>query len=826
MCVKAYRTLFAAACVLVPGFAAAATEDTSREGFQPLLEVTLEDEPWSGALVPEEGPPRGGHPTVALRWPVDERPAPDSPPLLSDWSAVEAVRFWLHLDEPCPYRLAVLLTGRMNGYWLATIPLNFSGWRQFTLAIEEFRKVRDADLKDARSLSFRAQGYGQPELRTGMVWWVDAIEVRPRPGAKLPRVGGSIETNLAEWEALGKEGNPYYLLNARRFQAPVPPFQPPAEVRSAWQYRTVAEELVPLAFAAADSRSPHRGRADLVARAIALTDWLVEQCRSEGWWWRERPPDGDPNVNRFTLAPLLDGIRWLRQLPEGEAAWTRWRERLDAAVQLQKRAYRAEEPWDWGGLAGGAYVNQDAYYILIMALSARLYGRPADQNLAASMMRRVAANLLPDGGLHYIGQENESPVYHALNLVILGRYARLSGDPTALRALKRTANYWPLTLTAEGQPEYWSDVWWKQSWGYVWRDSLVIAAGATGDARNRWLMWRALERSAPTDGGMGGVYAAEWWPGMDSGKPLPTRFVVADRNMRGLRGRTGQWYFGVTAGRGLRNTFVGGLVTAPRHPTPLLAAFRGAQIHVLENERDFQGRWLSEANDRVALAFQPNTSGALGVRYTLQPSLINGVPTPKTPPSVWQVTQVWRAGVDGCLGMVALEATADAPAIAVAGRIGLGPRTVKPEGENTWRCGPLRVKILHGFGTLSPQPVPGYNMPRAQGLPGLEMLQPLTGGAKRGERFVYALWVGPESATPPDTLRLLPGDAGWVARWSDGRCVGVLYNPGRNAVTLRLPWPAHTARAYVGEGGKTRALRVSGGTATARLEAGECMVVK
>jgi hypothetical protein len=77
-------------------------------------------------------------------------------------------------------------------------------------------------------------------------------------------------------------------------------------------------------------------------------------------------------------------------------------------------------------------------------------------------MRKTTENLLPDGGLHYIGIENESPVYHALNLIIIGRYATLSQDPVAVKLLKDTANYC-LVATAEGYGVLGDVV--KQSWG-------------------------------------------------------------------------------------------------------------------------------------------------------------------------------------------------------------------------------------------------------------------------------------------------------------------------------------------------------------------------
>jgi len=795
------------------------------DGFQTLQEITLEDEPWSNRLVPTAGPPRGGKPTVALRWQVDQQPTPDSPSLLADWTNVDAVRFWLHLDKAYPFKLNVLLTGSPGGYFMTAVPLDFTGWKQFTIPIGQFTKVREADLTSTRRLAFRVQGYGQPALEKDTVWWVDQVEAKPKAGAKLPAIN-SLDENLAAWRKLAAQGNPFLLLNARRFERKMEPFKPPAEIKSAWQYRGVAQDLVALAYAVADKASPHRGRADLVEHALAMTDWLVTSCHDEGWWWKSGPLVGDANVNRFTLGPLLDAIRWLRMLPQGEAAWPRWQTKLAAAVDLQRQAYRGEVAWDWGGLAGGEYANQDAYFCLIMALSAELFKLPADRAVATGMAKQIASNLLPDGGIHYISVDNEAPVYHALNLVILGRYATLTGDAEIVQLLKSTANYWPLVLTAEGQPEYWSDVWWKQTWGYVAREGVVIAAGATGDARNQWLMWRALERSVPNDSGMDGIYAAPYWTSLAPGQAMAERFVTSDANMRGIRGRAGSWYFGVTQGRGLRNTFTGGLMTSASHTNPLRAAFRGAHIEVLQDPPREHGLWLSQFEDNTGIALRPDVAGAVGARYTLQPSLINGIPAPATPASPWQVTQIWRAAGDGVIGLVVLEATAETAGTAVVGRIALGPGPVEKDESGLWRCGPLRVKLLRQFGEASVQPVPGYNQTRDRAWHGIEWRQPIEGKAARGARFVYAAWIGPQDARPPDDFKPLPDDRGWVASWTKGATVAALFNPTGTAVTVRVPWAGAPPDAWIGDIGSGQPVRVQNGAASVRLEAGGCALME
>lgn len=649
----------------------------------------------------------------------------------------------------------------------------------------------------------------------------------------LPAVAAEVQsaqpdvllTNRRAWEDLAARGNPLLLLNAERFRNPPPAFQPPEKVTNTWTYRVMAEQLVPAAYAATAQQSPHRGRADLVAHCVAVVDWLTQQCDANGLWYR-REGTGDPNVNRFTLGPLLDAVHMLQTLPAGREAWPRWKDKLDRALDHQRRAFRGEFNWEWVH-PQVKYPNQDLYGPLCFWLSAELYGRDEDRQLAQHILRMTTENLLPDGGLHYIGIENESPVYHALNLILIARYATLSHDPVAVKLLQDTANYWPLVLTAEGYPECWSDVWWKQSWGPVWREALVVAAGATGEPRNQWLLWRVLERNAPSDPGMGGLYAAPYWTGVAPGQALPDRFVVRDENIRGLRGRAGAWYFGVCRGRGLRNTFVGGLVTSPTQTNPLLAAFRGAGADVLLDAKRPNGLWLSEVADRAALALRPDVAAGLGVRYTLQRGLINGWPTPQTSPSPWQVTQVWRAAGDGILGMVAVEATADAPAAAVLGRIALGPGTVEAptDGDAAWRCGPLTVRFFDTFGTGSVERVPQYARAPESWWPGVQLRQNLDGGAKSGQRFVYSVWIGLQGTTPPTAMRLLPKDRGWLATWPTGRQAAALFNPTAAPLTIEVPWSAAAPKQW-SQDGTSQPLPIDGGHVTGSLPANGCALLE
>ncbi|MCC7351604.1 MAG: hypothetical protein IT446_13660 [Phycisphaerales bacterium] len=605
----------------------------------------------------------------------------------------------------------------------------------------------------------------------------------------------AFRNNRQSWSNLARRGNPLLLLNAQRYSGSQPAFQPPAKTGSAWMYYGVANELASMAYAAGDPRSPLRGRVDLVNYCIGGINWLLSECDPQGAWWSpQRNLAGDPNINRFVLVPLLDATRWIGMTPAGPKLWARWKEPLAQTIELQRRAYRGEIAWDGGAKAGGFYPNQDVSFALALALSARLYDRVDDAQWAADMIQNIGDNLLPDGAIRYIGAENDAPQYHTLNLLMLARYAEITGDKVSRDILRKTANYWPLVCSAEGQAEYWSSPWWKQDqWRIEPADSFIIAAGATQDARNQWLMWRVLERQKPVDHQIAGIYAASFWPGLAGGEPIPGQYTVLDKNMRGARGRNGHWYYGVLQGRGLRNVFAGGMLTQSMGE-PIAAAFGGAEIHVLQPSLDEQGLWLSQMQDKTSLAIQPDGAMALSACYSLQPTRINNHPSPQTPDSPWRVIQSWRASADGITGMVLLEAGQGASGTAIVGRVSFGPGQLVADVDGNWHLKGLKVRLYDHFGEAVIKPAPNH-----KGWCVLEFGRNVS-TITPGDRFTYSLWVGPESATPPARIESLPKDMGWIAQGGGRRAYGVLLNPTNQAVSdVSL---MENTRAWLGEDGQ------------------------
>lgn len=549
---------------------------------------------------------------------------------------------------------------------------------------------------------------------------------------------------------------------------------------SAWTYRTIAEHLLSNVAGVTDAAESPR---DSIPACKEVIGWLLAESGSKGTWWDPQSKKiGDPNINRFVLLPLIDAIYRLQPSAD-DPDWAAWRAPLQAAVEFQVRAYEGKVDWDWGAQAGGQYPNQDVYYALILAIASRVFDEPRYQALADQMMDKLAANLLPNGAFYYIGRENDSPIYHALIQVVLARYYDITKNQKAYSLIRASSRYWRLSMSDEGQAEAWSDMWVKQMWLPIPAAALTVSAKASGDPEIKWREQALLAVQKPT-GGLFDVYAKGWWdPTLAAKKPSP-HYLIVDPDIRGIRGRDRNWYYGLTEGAGLRNTFIGGMISSSTNRPALQAAFRGAQIAV-KASGDARSRpaSLSQAVDRTVSALSEKGFGLLGARYTLQPPRAQRVPMPETPDSPWQVTQVWAAGSAGLLGTITLVALADNRAVLVSGRLPLGPGPVEQSGPSSWKCGPMKIRLYNKFGDPTIKAIGSAYPSPVTKWPGIEFSTPVN-GMKQGDRFQYSVWVGPEDQPEPQELVPREDGTGWTVRWEGKAPLKVSFDP--NALRIEM----------------------------------------
>lgn len=554
---------------------------------------------------------------------------------------------------------------------------------------------------------------------------------------------------------------------------------PPDFETSAWVYRVMAEHL--LSNTAGSEVAAESPREAIGARNEVI-GWLLAESGGKGIWWDPQSKKiGDPNINRFVLLPLIDTVYRLHPLAGDDSDWRAWRAPLQAAVDFQVQAYEGKVDWDWGGLAAGQYPNQDVYYALILAIASRLFDEPRYQALADQMTDKLAANLLPNGAFYYIGKENDSPIYHALIQVVLARYYDITNDQAAYSLIRNSSRYWLLSMSDEGQAEAWSDMWVKQIWIPIPAAALTVSAKASGDPEIKWREQALLAEQKP-NGSLFDVYAKGWWDQSLPAKEPSPHYLVVDRDIRGIRGKDRNWYYGLTEGTGLRNTFVGGMISSSTSRPALRAAFRGAQIAVeLPSDARARPASLSQAVDRTVSTLSGKGFGLLGTRYTLQPPTTQRVPMPETPDSPWQVTQVWAAGSEGLLGTITLLSLADNKAVLVSGRLPLGPGPVEQIDPSSWKCGPLKVRLYNKFGSPTIKAIASAFPSPVSTWPGIEFSTPID-GMKQGDRFQYSVWIGPDDQAEPQELVPREDGTGWTVHWKGKASLKVSFDPN----TLRI----------------------------------------
>lgn len=480
--------------------------------------------------------------------------------------------------------------------------------------------------------------------------------------------------------------------------------------------------------------------------------WVMSRLNTDGAWIVVKNGVGDPNVNRFVLAPLLDYFFMLREA--GHMAPSEYLSDLKRAALLQYRAYHAQVMWDGAALSAGNYVNQDAYYALIMALAGKLFSSQLYLDEGHDAIAGIERNLLSNGAFHYIGRENESPLYHALIQIILARYYQVSADATAISLLRRSTQYWFMAMTQDGLAEAWSDVWWKQSWMPMPLSALRVSASATNDG-GLVALYKAVEKhySPSLDSfDYWDAYASLWPLSKAAPNILPEKFFLQDSDIRGVRARDGNWNFGMTQGRGLRSTFVGGLMSDGSGRID--SVLRGVQVEAFDRQdKKRHGFWLSEPEDKTALAYSKEFS-ALGVSYALQPSRINGFPPPEKAESPWRVTQLWGMTQNSLIGAVTIAATGPNSDVAIEGRLLLGPCMPMKLNSHEWLCGGVRLRFYSLFASeIKVSVMPAENFSFANEWMGVSFRRNLA-QVDSGEFYSYIVWIGPASASAPEKVFL------------------------------------------------------------------------
>ncbi len=568
----------------------------------------------------------------------------------------------------------------------------------------------------------------------------------------------------------------------------------PEKLDSCWTFRALAEQALNAAWAASWDGSPRRGNPTLIDRARGLISYCLKQQKGGTWFHSRSWNAGDPNCDRFALGPLMDAIWWLRRLPGMDADWRQWEGVLKEVVDFQYAnwgCYRErglKNNIAWGAFAY-VYPNQDVFYLYVMELAARWWKEEKYREAVTKTLDAIESQLLPDGGLRYIGPETECPVYHNVNLVWLARYLLLTGSERVRKLITSTLPYYPLTFSNEGFPESYTDCWWKHTWNDGSPTGPAIMAGITGDPQHAWLAQHLLERRGARPNYWTIVAGMTYRTGIVP-QPLPDNWLRLDRNVGGPRGRFGTWYFAGVTGGGARDTFAGAMICEPDREQPLNGAFLAANIEVAtggEGPRDRTHLYLSGPDDVTDVVMAKN-GAALGVVYTLRKPYINSSMTPNVPPSPWPATQVWLFTPQALVGLVEVTTTKKQTVAGINGELRFGPNApLTRDAEGMFHCGALRIELLgHTFDKVNHgRARPGYNRKSTRQSAVLLSVEGDAVTVMPDMRRWYAAAIAPETA--PQITRFRRNEKndhlGFTVMVGDAR-YGVTFDPHRGRVAL------------------------------------------
>jgi len=764
--------------------------------------VTLEDfegtaGAWAGMRLVRE-PVHGG--SFALRWEVASRVSPNSPRFLADWTPFDELRFWAYLPEPVDFKIPLVFPAE-GGYYIIDWKLDWQGWKEHRFKLADCKPSHEPAGWDAiRAIGFRAQGYGQGPVPEGLAIVFDDFALHaPEDFPQTTLQDWIARERRAQVAKLKAAGNPYYQSVYASLEGTKPEPNLPEEIPSSWTFSGLTTRALACAWGASFDESPLRGNDALVAHAVGLIDFCLAQQKDGSWFYsRKWTSRADPNSDRFALGPLMDAVYWLRRLPDMEEHWQRWEAPLKALVEFQYQNWgHYKEQGHTSNIAWGSsaysYPNQDVFHLYEMALAHEFWGDDKYRADVLATLEGLEAHLLPHGGLNYIGPETEIPTYHDLNVVWIARYYALTGDDRAKKLLEVTTPYYPSVSSNEGRPEYYTDCWWKHYWGDGKAAGPEIIAGITGDAHNKWLANRLLERTGPGSAYYP-IYAGMFYRDDVPEEPLVDNWLVHDENIGGPRGRFGNWHFAGVPGGGARDTFVGAMICDGAGSQPLKGALLAATIEVGQppdargRNRDLTISGSDDVTDSVILG----DVAALGARYTIRRPYINSVEGREVPPTPWQGTQVWLLAKHGLVGLLEVEATEELTVPHLGAEVRLGPGLpVEQTANGSYRVGPLVTRIL---ATSFPEVSAGKaRPPYAQSESKHEAVLLRTAGdehtARPGKPMHYAVLAAPEDAAEITGFERLAAKGLWAFQVSiQGKPVVVAFNPGDEAVRLELPW--------------------------------------
>ncbi len=212
---------------------------------------------------------------------------------------------------------------------------------------------------------------------------------------------------------------------------------------------------------------------------------------------------------------------------------------LKQAIKYQEENYE-----DYGK---GYYANIDVMLANMYAYMGIIFDDESYKSKADEILNNVAATIYPDGGVPYIGSENEIQSYHNNILKDVGMNFLVTKSTAAQEFLKKTVNYYPKTLDSNLFAEYSTALIFKQNWSNTTLiPGVSVASYFETDGKNKAIENKSISLNPYAIGSsyQGAVVAGAFYK-EDTAEDI-TVFddgIVTDENIGGARGKWGDFSY-------------------------------------------------------------------------------------------------------------------------------------------------------------------------------------------------------------------------------------------------------------------------------------------
>lgn len=212
---------------------------------------------------------------------------------------------------------------------------------------------------------------------------------------------------------------------------------------------------------------------------------------------------------------------------------------IDDAIKYQEQ-YNSKN-------GSGYYANVDVMLANMYAYAGRILNNNEYLKKADEIINNVSKTVFDDGGIPYIGSENEIAVYHNNILKDVGMNYMVTKSEAAYNLLKKTVNYYPVTLDNNLYTDSSTALVFKQNWSSAGiMPGVTVAAYFEEGGKNKAIEQKAFSEDpymldTAFEGAL--VTGAYYDYGKSADETVFSDGLTEDKNIGGARGKFGNFSY-------------------------------------------------------------------------------------------------------------------------------------------------------------------------------------------------------------------------------------------------------------------------------------------